>query len=108
MKKPGEWGGFPQRIDDVTIRFLDGQLSFESAVTELIPLIKAWIGRPMIDEERAQESADVEQWRSDRPTFIARDFFPIAKGRREEERKRALNLVWAAMMRLREFSNGAA
>ncbi|MCI0352165.1 MAG: hypothetical protein L0Z53_22325 [Acidobacteriales bacterium] len=92
-----------RRVDDVIDRFLDGQLPFEPAISELTPLFRSWFEHQNAEEERR---VDYEIAGSDRPTFIARDDFPIARGRSEEERKRAMELVKTIV--IRGLANGAA
>jgi hypothetical protein len=101
--EPSELAELRRRVDDVITRFLDGQLSFEPAINELTPLLRRWFEHQSTEEERAADAAISP---SDQPVFIARDYFPIAKGRSEEERKRAMDLVMTIVMR--GFGNGAA
>ena len=100
---PNDLAELRRRVDDVITRFLEGQLSFEPAIGELTPLLRSWLEHQNTEEERAP---DYEIGHPDRPTFIARGDLPIAKGRSEEDRKRAMVLVKAVVMR--GVANGAA
>ena len=100
---PSDLAELRGRVNDVTTRFLEGQLSFEAAFGELTPLLRLWFEHQNTEEERA---ADYGIGHSDGPTFIARGDLPIAKGRTEEERKRVMALVKTVIVR--GLANGAA